>query len=159
LVASYVSLLSWSFVRTLRKNRPEFLFVQDYANGRFDVLLLFARLLRIRLVARHTGSWREMYSGALVQRRTIPDADHIIVSSRRELEMLSQRYGAPRDRISVILTPIDTEVFRPSDRAAACRDEKLDPSRRYILFLGRFDDRVKRISVIIRVFAAVADRY
>jgi glycosyltransferase involved in cell wall biosynthesis len=159
LAASYVSLLSFSFARTLLQNRPEYLLVQDYATGRFDVLLLIARLLRIRLIARHSGSRPEMYSGTMIKRWTLRRADHIIVSSRRELEMLSQRYGVARERMSVILTPIDTDLFFPAERATACSAEKLDPSRRYVLYVGRFEDRVKRISSIIRVFSAMAGRY
>src|SRR5206468_4407308 len=38
--ASYLALASWPFLRALSRDRPDVLFVQDYATGRFDTLLL-----------------------------------------------------------------------------------------------------------------------
>ena len=62
----------------------------------------------------------------------------------------------PQDRIVTVLTPIDTESYRPIERREACRASGLDPGRRYVLFMGRFDDQVKQVSVLINSFAAVA---
>jgi glycosyltransferase involved in cell wall biosynthesis len=155
-IASYSSLLSWSFLRALRQDRPDFIFVQDYATGRFDTLILLAALLGVPLVARHSGSWPEGYVGKLAKRWTIRCADRLIVSSQRELDMLEQRYRVPRERLSVILTPIDIDVFRPLGRLKACHAVGLDSSRRYLLFAGRLVDSVKRVSALIRAFASVA---
>jgi glycosyltransferase involved in cell wall biosynthesis len=82
-----------------------------------------------------------------------------VVSSREEYEMLATRYRVPRAQLKIILTPIDVTVFRPMDRDAACRAAGFDPAKRYALFVGRFDDGVKRISAIIRAFAEVAKRH
>ncbi len=154
-IASYSSLLSWSFLRTLRQDRPDFIFVQDYATGRFDVLILLAAVLGTPLVARHSGSWPEGYVGKLAKRWTIRRADRLIVSSQKELDMLAQRYRVPRERLSVILTPVDTDVFRPVDRLKARQAVGLESSRRYLLFAGRLADSVKRVSALIRAFASV----
>ena len=70
--------------------------------------------------------------------------------------MLASCYRVPRQRLTVIRPPVDTAVFRPLDRTAACHAAGLDPARRYLLFVGRLDNGVKRISAIIRAFAAVA---
>jgi glycosyltransferase involved in cell wall biosynthesis len=56
----------------------------------------------------------------------------------------------------LILTPIDTQAFRPLDRQQACRAAGLDPARRYLLFVGRLDDGVKRVSALIHSFAPLA---
>src|SRR4029453_7432510 len=79
--------------------------------------------------------------------------------SRRELEMLATRFKVPRERMDVLLTPIDTDVFRPRERDAACRSPGLDASRRYVLFVGRLDDNVKRISLLIESFAICAAQW
>ena len=155
-VASYVAPLSVPLWRALRHDRPDCLFVQSYSSGRFDVLLLAARLLGIPLIACHVGGEPEGYLGATVRRWTLRGADRIIASSGREAEQLARRYRVPSARIRVILTPIDTTAFCPLDRAAACRAVGLDPLRRYLLFVGRFDDGVKRISSIIEAFAAAS---
>ena len=155
-VASYVALISWPFIRTLSHARPDIIFVQDYASGRFDVLLLIAKVLGVPLIACHTGSQPEGYLGRRIRRWTIPRASFFIASSRNELEMLASRYRVSRKRLAVILTPIDTATYKPMDRTAACLAAKLDTGRRYLLFVGRLEDHMKRVSAIIRAFASLA---
>jgi glycosyltransferase involved in cell wall biosynthesis len=158
-VASYVALASYPFIQMLRRDRPDYFFVQDYATGRFDVLLVLARTLGVPLIAYHSGSQPEKYVGRLAKRWTIPHAGSLIASSQDELEMLATRYHVPRERLVVILTPIDTSTFRPLDRCEACRAAGLDPARRYLLFVGRLDDPVKRLSPLIRTFATLAGEH
>ena len=158
-VASYLALLSWPLVRALRRDRPDCLFVQSYSSGRFDVLLLAARLLGVPLIAYHAGGGPEGYLGRFLRHWTLAHADCLIASGRSEAEMLASRFRVPRQRLRVILTPIDTEVFRPLDRAEACLAAGLDPARRHLLFVGRLDDSVKRVSALIRSFAGLSGRY
>jgi glycosyltransferase involved in cell wall biosynthesis len=155
-VASYLALASWAFVRTLWRERPDLIFVQDYATGRYDALLLIARCLGVPLIAYHSGSRPEQYIGRFAKRWTIPAADRLIASSREEVEMLARRYGVARERVALILTPIETTAFRPRDRVAACRAAGLDPARRYVVFVGRLDDPVKRVGALIRSFGTLA---
>ncbi len=155
-LASYAVHASWPFIRTLLRDRPDAFFLQNYASGRFDMLLAMARLLGVPLISRHSGSTPNRYRGRTVKRWTIPRADAFIVSGRDELEMLANRYRVPRERLWVILTPIDTTMFQPLDRAAACRAMGLDPTRRYLLFAGRLEDDQKRISALLRAFAPLA---
>ncbi len=158
-VASYLALASWPFIRTLERDRPDAFFVQDYATGRYDTLVLIARAFGVPLIAYHSGSSPDHYAGRWAKRWTIPAADRLIVSSHEELEMLARRYRVPRERLALILTPIDTEGFCPRERVEACRAAGLDPARRHILFVGRLDDRVKRLSALIRAFGALAGKH
>ncbi|MBI4524301.1 MAG: glycosyltransferase family 4 protein [Deltaproteobacteria bacterium] len=155
-LASYLALISWPFTRVLLRDRPDIFFLQDYATGRFDTLLLIARLLGVPLIAYHSGSAPERYIGRMAKQWTIPRADWLIVSSQSEKEMLASRYRVSPGRMRVILTPIDMKVFRPVNRIEACRAAQLDPLRRYFLFVGRLDDRVKRASALIQSYAAVS---
>ena len=155
-VASYLALASRSFLATIRRDRPDFIFLQDYSSGRFDVLLAVARVLGAQLIAYHSGSRPDHYLGRAVKRWTIRRADRLVVSSQEEREMLIQRFRVAPERISVTLTPIDTSVFRQLGRAMATRLAGLDPDRRYILFVGRLDDPVKRVSALIRSLAGLA---
>src|SRR5207245_6053948 len=56
----------------------------------------------------------------------------------------------------VILTPIDLNVYRPLDRAMACQILRLNPGRRFLLFVGRLDDSVKRVGALLRTFSELA---
>jgi len=156
LVASYVALMSWPFLRALRRERPDVFFVASYSSGRFDVLILIARLLRVPVLVLHTGGTPDGYLGRFAKRFTIPRSDWIFPSGQGELKSLVEHYGVPRDRIDVIRPPVDTAVFRPLERTVARQAAGLDPSRRYLLFVGRLDDSVKRVSAIIRAFVQAA---
>jgi glycosyltransferase involved in cell wall biosynthesis len=138
--SSYAVHVSWPLIRTLLRDRPDAFFLQDYSSGRFDMLLVIARFLGVPLIARHSGSTPDRYTGRIAKRWTIPRAAAFIVSSHDELEMLANRHRVPRERLWVILTPIDTTVFRPFERAAACRAAGLDIARRYLLFIGRLEE-------------------
>jgi glycosyltransferase involved in cell wall biosynthesis len=145
--ASYVAPLSRSTLGALRAVRPDVVVLQDYATGRFDVLAVAARALGARVVAYHSGSAAESYRGAVLRRATLRLADRLLVSSRAEADWLVERFRVPRDRVAVVLTPIDTEAFRPGRRSANGTPRAL--------FLGRLDDRVKRVSAIIEAIAAL----
>jgi glycosyltransferase involved in cell wall biosynthesis len=111
----------------------------------------------VPLVAVHAGSRPDRYVGQFAKRWTIPRADVLLVSSHDELEQLVRRYRIARERAHVVLTPINVEAFSPWERREACLSAGLDPARRYLLFVGRLEDRVKCVSVLIRAFARVAD--
>lgn len=158
-VASYVALISFPFLRTLNHERPDYLFTQDYSTGRFDILFLLSRFFGIPLVTYHSGSWPDMYLGRRIKRWTIPRADWIFPSGQSELDNLVNKFGVKKERLEILRPPIDTSVFHPMDRSEACRVTGLDDRRRYILFIGRFEDRVKRLSALIRAFSAVTVKH
>ena len=155
-VASYAAPLSVPFVRAIIRDRPDVFFLQDYCSGRFDVVFLLSRLFGIPLVAYHSGSQPGGYLGRTIRSWTMRRADFLIASGQREFEMLATRFGVPRGRLRVILTPIDTELYQPERRAVACAALGLDDTRGYFLFIGRLADEVKRVSAIIRAFATLA---
>ena len=158
-LASYLAPLSAPLVRTLWRERPDAIFVQDYSSGKFDVLIVLARLLRIPLFTYHSGSVPEEYLGAISRRITLPRAHRIFASSSREADMLAARFGVNRERVPLILTPLDTTLYRPLGRSCACRIAGLDAGRRRLLFMGRLDDQVKRVGLAIRCFAELARQF
>jgi glycosyltransferase involved in cell wall biosynthesis len=157
-VASYLAPLSLRFWGEIRRDAPDFLFLQDYSSGKYDVLSALSWILQSPLVAYHSGSTIGSYHGRLLRAWTLRRAHRIIASGTNELEMLAMRFRVPRERLTTILTPIDTTLYHPIDRETGCRTAGLDPSRRYLLFVGRLDDGVKRISAIIQAFAAVCQQ-
>src|SRR5262249_25605624 len=100
-LASYASLLSWRFLRELAAERPDFLFTQDYARGRCDVLCAAARWLGIPLAASPSGSRPEWYQGRLAKRATRRAAHRLLVSSREEARQLASQFGVDPARIEL----------------------------------------------------------
>jgi glycosyltransferase involved in cell wall biosynthesis len=152
-LASWTAPLSAPLVRAVRQDRPRVLFAQSWSSGKFDVLLGLARALRVPLVAYHAGGDPDAFVGAAVRRRTLPGADLLLASSSFERDRLTSAFGVAPGRVRVVLTPVDTSAFRPTDRGEACRLAGLDPSRRYLLFVGRLSDREKRVGALIDAFA------
>jgi glycosyltransferase involved in cell wall biosynthesis len=158
-VASYLAPLSLSLWRAVRRDHPDCLFAQSYSSGRFDVLLAMSWFLGIPFLTYHAGGEPQGYLGAAFRKYTLRRATRIIVSSTNEGDMLRREYQVPEEKIRMILTPIDTDAFAPLGREAACRAMELDASRRYLLFAGRMEDGMKRVSSIIRCFAGIADDF
>lgn len=152
-IASYLAPLSLGLIKSIRKERPDFLFVQDYASGRFDILLLLALWMKIPLFTYHAGSTPDRYLGGRIRRYTLPKADLLIASNKKEAERMGKLFKMRPDQIAVILTPIDDKIFHPSSRADACRTLNINPDRRYLLYAGRLLDSVKRVSVLLSVFS------
>ena len=142
--SSYLAPLSIDLFRALSRNRPDAVFVQDYSSGRFDVLLAAARLLRAPLITYHSGSTPDGYSGRIVRKRTLRKADAVLVTSASEKQRIVEDFGVDSARCHVVLTPIDLETFEPSKGTPG--------NRRSLLFVGRLDDAVKRVSAILRAF-------
>jgi glycosyltransferase involved in cell wall biosynthesis len=155
--ASYLAPLTWQLARDLHVLRPDCLFLQDYSSGRFDTLWLLARWIGARFVAYHSGSPHSSYLGRRLRHRTLPHADHLIASGSAEAAYLRACFNVPPEHLSVVLTPVDADLYRPLHRAAACAAAGLDPARRYLLFLGRLDDQIKRVSHLIQAFSTIAD--
>jgi glycosyltransferase involved in cell wall biosynthesis len=154
--AAYLAPLSRAFIRSIRADRPEAIFVQDYATGRFDLAVLLARILRIPVVAWHSGSLLSNHLARPVRRYTLPRAGRIVVSSERERQLLAKEYNVRPDRQDVILTPLAIDTYRPLHRDACLRETGLREDRKYFIFVGRLDDRIKRISTIFRALAALS---
>lgn len=119
LLASYAALASWPFLRALRQDRPDVFFVASYSSGRFDVLLLLARVLRVPLVALHTGGTPDGYLGRFVRRFTI----------RRQTGSFPP--GKPNSKCSSTATVFDETAFRCSAQESIPRysDRSREPRR------------------------------
>jgi glycosyltransferase involved in cell wall biosynthesis len=158
-IASYLAPLSFSLWRTIRRENPDLLFVESYSSGKFDVLVWLAKRLKVPVVAHHIGGGPEGYVGTPIRRRTLIKADRLLVSGAVEAERLTQSFGVDPARIEILSTPIDTDAFAPLPRNEAVGAMGLDPDRRYLLYVGRLQDGVKRISALIRCFGNLAPRY
>jgi glycosyltransferase involved in cell wall biosynthesis len=154
-VATYLANLSWDFLSTMWHERPDAFFVQDYATGRFDIAVALGSIFRAPVIGWHAGSRPEGYFGKWLRQWTLPASGRVIASSRAEAELLETRFRVNREHIDVILTPADLDSYQILDRSA-CREQlELPAQARILLFVGRFDDKVKRISSIIDTTASL----
>ncbi|MDW3646771.1 MAG: glycosyltransferase family 4 protein [Bacteroidia bacterium] len=158
-ISSYLLPWSFQFFRKLISLKPDAILVQDYCSGKYDICWLLSRVLRIPLLAYHTGSTPEGYLGKSIRKFTLPRADWVFPSADSEMAMLNQRYRISRSKMSIIRPPIDTDIYRSMDREEACRRTGLDPNRRYFIYIGRLNERFKRLGSIIKAFGKITKEY
>ena len=158
-IASYLAPLSWRLWKSLRKDNPDIFFVQDYCSGKYDILILFASMLNLPLIARHSGSTLDKYLGMWIRKHTLKRADWIFSLGANEQKLLEQKFGIDNRVMAIIRPPININFYKPTDRNDACLKAGLDSNKRYILFVGRLQDSIKRITATIKVFSKVAVNY
>ena len=85
-------------------------------------------------------------------------ADRIIAASESERGTLVEHYGASPARIAIVPCGVDTEQFRPLDRAAARRMLGLEADLPVLLFVGRIEP-LKGIDVLVRAASQLESGY
>lgn len=87
-------------------------------------------------------------------RRALQTADQIIVNSDQAgfKQMLATQIDATPEKTRRIPAGVDTDLFRPSDRAAARQRLGLPPDAQVVAFSGRLE-LLKGVDLVIRAFA------
>jgi glycogen synthase len=80
-----------------------------------------------------------------VERTALEMADAVIAVSRRDNELISERFDVAPERLTVIPNGIDPSVYQPREAPDVLRRHGVDPDTPYVLFLGRIT-RQKGIS-------------
>jgi glycosyltransferase involved in cell wall biosynthesis len=141
-------LLAW---HCRRHRRP---FVAHYQGGEFPKADPRSRLKQWLLEPRRR-----------LKKRTMEWADRIFCIGHAEIERLTNPnhpdyYGLPFDRSRFRHVPniVDTSVFSPGGRAAACAALDLDPARRYLLYVGYLRPG-KGVAHLLRVMPMLLPRH
>jgi glycosyltransferase involved in cell wall biosynthesis len=62
----------------------------------------------------------------------------VVAGTAEAKELLAREFRVPRERIGIVAIGVDVEYFHPLVRATAINRAGLDPSHRYLLFIGHF---------------------
>lgn len=79
--------------------------------------------------AYHASSW--------VEETAYKNADGVVAVSESMKADVRELYDVPEHKIRVIPNGIDPEEYRPFDRPDVLRENGIDPSKPYVLFVGR----------------------
>lgn len=107
---------------------------------------------------RHHLDEREPVYRIAGERLVAHGVDRVICASQGEKEMLGSLYGVPPSRITVVPCGVDTDVFRPLDKAGVRRRLGLSPKERIVLFVGRIEP-LKGIDVLLRAVSNLDGRF
>ena len=93
------------------------------------------------------GAAEDVYGRERI-RELVKDFDGILSVSEENAEIMVERYGAARACIEVIPNAVDTDRFRPQDRAEARRRLGLPEDATILSFTGYFIDRKGPLRVL-----------
>jgi len=121
-----------------------------YRHGLFNAGLWTARILNIPAVKEVNGIvTNEMQVSALaggitlniinyLERRSMPQADRIIVVTSKLKELLISEYDVPEGKIEVLENGANVDLFKPMDKSKVKNKLQLDEQLQYICFVGGF---------------------
>ena len=91
----------------------------------------------------------------VTERKVANDADFVVCFTEHEATLLARSYGVSRAAIKVIPCGVDTDMFRPRDKAEA--RSRLGVTEKYVvLFVGRIEP-IKALGTLIQAVELVED--
>jgi D-inositol-3-phosphate glycosyltransferase len=102
------------------------------------------------------ASQRETLLRSQIERKLVDLADSLIAANPDERADLVWRQHAPASKICTIPPGVDTELFRPYDRAQSRAHLGLPADGKIVLFVGRIDP-IKGIDTFLHAISAVVD--
>ena len=89
-----------------------------------------------------------------IERTAYEAADGVIAVSQGMKRDVMDLYGVPEDRVQVIYNGIDPDFYKPTFDNAVLKKWNIDPSRPFVLFVGRIT-RQKGISQLIQAIPQI----
>ncbi len=155
-IAPFLSTPRRALARELEKAGCTAMLCQEYEFPRFDACVGVSRRLGIPIFATFQGGdYRRWRLERLTRARAVGAARGLIVASAAEAERVERTYGVPSDRIARIPNPVDTERWRPGDRAAARARVGIAASERVAVWHGRVHVWKKGLDVLLDAWRAV----
>jgi glycosyltransferase involved in cell wall biosynthesis len=145
--------------RELRGAGCDAVLCQEYEFPRFDVTAAVGVATGVPVYAVFQGG---NYQRSRLERLTRPAALRaargLIVPTETELERLRARYGIDGARIACIPNPVNTDRWRPRDRAAARDELGIARDARVIGWHGRVSLHKKGLDVFVEAWAELLRR-
>jgi glycosyltransferase involved in cell wall biosynthesis len=83
--------------------------------------------------------------------------DRVVVLTDGLRSLVQSQYGVSPDRVVLLPSGSDTEVFRPKEMSLCRQEEQLDPACQYIGFVGSFY-RYQGLATLLEAFARIHAR-
>jgi len=163
-LGSYTSTMSFRLLQSLKSDRPDLIYQQEYETGRFDVLAFLAKYLHVPLIVEYHGKGPNLFHPLprlyrSLKRRTIRMANKILCINKDEFKRVQIEYGLSQDKVLYLPNPVDANFFIPRNKENAKRYLGLDSDKRYILFVGRLVNDHKGITYLIDAFKGISRIY
>ncbi|MBI5118514.1 glycosyltransferase family 4 protein [Candidatus Poribacteria bacterium] len=148
---------TWPLIRRLHEQEKF-----DIVNGQFVfpsgiVASWIGKALNIPVVISALGCDINLYADYPFRKRMIGpalDASPLVVAVSRRLRERIIALGIGEEKVAYIPNGVDTQIFRPYEKEAAKREERISPGTKTVLFVGRLSEE-KGIDVLIRAVGKV----
>lgn len=120
------------------------------------VVQMFHTLGRLKNAAARGPGEREPSLRLAEEARIVAAADRLIAANEVERADLGRHYGAPPARVATVPCGVDTDLFRPGDRAAARRALEVD-GHPLLLYVGRLAP-IKGLDTLLEAVACLRTR-
>ncbi len=130
------------------------------AKDRWGVPLVHSAhtLAKVKNAAMADGDDPEPRGRIIGEDQVVAEADRMIANTAAERDDLVRLYGADPTRVDIVPPGVDTDLFRPGDRAAARRELGIGGGEKVIVFAGRIQP-LKGPDIVVRAVHLLADRY
>lgn len=122
--------------------------INAFVSRPLPLVMTFHTLALMKNLVARDQSERESKTRIGAERRLIRYAQAIIAGSETDKQYLEYLYGAPKQKLSVVVPGVDRSRFKPIDKAGAKRAIGADADHRIILFVGRIE-ALKGIDVLM----------
>jgi len=148
------------FAAALAKEQCAALIVQEYEYFRFDLLSLLARRTRRPIYATFQGGDVTLSPiEHLVRPWSLRRCNGLIVASARERARLAEEYPRLTVPVANIPNPLDTEEWRPEDRATARAQLGLSAQAFIVVNHGRTDIARKGLDILLQAWKRFCPRH
>jgi len=151
--------ISFKLLKELKHQKITHILVTPYLLNRywlidmFDLLAIFCKIYGIKVFPIFGGGSISNYNPLKrkIKLFFLKQATGIFYQSKAELNIMINILKFPKSKIFYFKNPLDLENFKPlpRDKSAACVG--LDPSKKYLIYVGRFSDS-KGIQHLIHIF-------
>ena len=155
-VAPYFGTPPCALGALLRREGCDALLCQEYEDPRFDVCVAVGRRAQVPVFGTFQGAdYRLSRLERPLRPRSIRASAGLIVGAQRELERVRVAYDVPERKLSHILNPVDTELWRRIDGGTARAELGIPEAAVVVAWHGQVQLERKGLDLLLEAWSAL----
>jgi glycosyltransferase involved in cell wall biosynthesis len=141
----------------LRRENCQALLCQEYEYGRFDICVLFSKVLHISVMATFQGKTFAQRSllEAWIRPWTVRACQKLIISSQTEIQRVQADYAVPSSKIARIFSPVDISAWGVPDRERIRTALDIPLAAKVVICHGRIEIHKKGLDVLLSAWELI----
>jgi glycosyltransferase involved in cell wall biosynthesis len=155
----YLSMPVFVLFRELRSDECRSLLVQEYESVRFDLCALFGRLRDVAVFGTFTGGVPTRWIARPLRRVGLKLCAGLAIGAGRETERVRAQYCLPQDKLSLIYSAVDLDVYYPSSKNEERKALGIPVHAKVAMYHGRIELSYKGLDVLLLAWDLICRRY